>query len=139
MRPIEALAKYVRNHAVRGTCNCGKCIDHPGTDYQPEGHTADLVFFKVANNGGDTETLRQLVVAAQEGEYCNVNLFDGSEHNFLELGGWIGDQGLAMMLMGLGSVLGLWSLVTPKMLGMPDDMALEMAGNGMLFMVPKRG
>lgn len=136
MRPIEALAKYVRNHAVRGTCKCGKCIDHPGTDSQPSGHTVDLVFFKVANDGGDAEQLRSLVVAAKQGEFCNVDLFDGKKHGYMELGGWLGDQGLAMMLMGLGSILGLWRLVTPKMLGMPDDMAMQAAGAGLLSTLP---
>jgi hypothetical protein len=132
MSPISELAEYVRSHAVRGTCNCGKCADHPGVDSQPEGHTADLVFFQVANDGGIADDLKSLVLAAQEGEFCNVDVFDGQEHGYMELGGWIGDQGLAMMLMGLGAVLGLWTLLTPKMLGLPQDMALQMAGMGML-------
>lgn len=132
MSPICELATYVKEHAVRGTCNCGKCVDHPSVDSQPEGHTAELVFFQVANNGGDADKLKSLVRAAKEGEFCSVDVLDGQEHGYVELGGWIGDQGLAMMLMGLGTVLGLWSLHTPKMLGLPRDMELQLASMGML-------
>jgi hypothetical protein len=130
--PLRNLAKYVQEHAIRGTCRCGKCADHPGEDSQPEGHTADVVFFQVANDGGTAEELKALVSAVKDGEFCSVDVFDGEEHGYIELGGWIGDQGLAMMLMGLGAVLGLWRLMTPKMLGLPNDLVMQMAGAGMI-------
>ncbi len=131
MSAIQELIDYVQSHSVRGTCRCGQCVDHSGVDIQPNGHTADLVFFQVASNGGDPEKLKALVNAVEDATFP-VNLFDGQEHGYIEIGGWIGDQGLAMMLMGLGSVLGLWRLITPKMLGLPDAMAMQMAGMGMV-------
>lgn len=53
----------------------------------------------------------------------------------MEIGGFVGDQGLAMMLMGLGSILGLWKLLTPRtVLGadIPEELAQQMAGSGLL-------
>lgn len=46
-----------------------------------------------------------------------------------------GDQSLALRLMGLGALLGLWKLLTPRtMLGadIPDALAQQMAGMGLL-------
>jgi hypothetical protein len=104
---------------------CGRCIDAPENpeQHQPEGHTADMIFFKVAaGTKADKDALRMLVEANTKGE-CDIDLFDGKEHNYMEIGGWIGDQGLALMLMGLGTILGLWKLMTPvTMLKFkPDD------------------
>lgn len=37
-----------------------------------------------------------------EGEFNQCNPLDGKEHSYIELGGWIGDQGLALRMMALG-------------------------------------
>lgn len=131
---MSKLAEYVMSHVDRGACQCGKCFDAPANpeEKQPLGHTADLVFFKVsAVNEPKADELRALI-AQHKGDYEPVNPLDGKEHNYLELGGYMGDQGLALMLMGLGSLLGLWRLLTPKSLGLPDDLAMQMAGSGMI-------
>ena len=99
------LRDYVIKYANRGACKCGRCADAPPNpeEHQPKGHTADMVFFEVsANPGADAETLKQLVSENKEGSFGDVDVLDGNEHSYLELGGWIGDQGLALMLMGLG-------------------------------------
>ena len=57
---------------------------------------------------------------------------DGKEHSYMEIGGDIGDQGRALMAMGLGAILGLWNLLTPAMLGLDREMQLQMAGMGLL-------
>lgn len=134
MSDMSDLVKYVREHAISGTCRCGKCID-AGEDSQPEGHTADLIFFQVANNGATAEELKSLIIDAESGEFCDVTVFDGAEHGFIELGAWLGDQGLALMLMGLGTVLGLWKLLTPKtVIGntLPEETVMLMACNGLV-------
>lgn len=41
---MQELREFVVRHAERGTCRCGRCIDHPGEDSQPAGHTGELVF-----------------------------------------------------------------------------------------------
>jgi hypothetical protein len=132
MSAISDLANYVQEHAIRGTCTCGECVDRPEVDSQPTGHTADVVFFQVANKGADTEELRTLITAAKEGEFGNIDLFDGKEHSFIELGGWIGSQDVALTLMGLGTVLNLWKLLTPKTFGLPQDVAMKMAQVGLV-------
>lgn len=123
------LAEYIMKNCQRGACQCGKCIDvpeHP-EEKQPKGHTADLVFFKVAKtNGATKETFEQIVKT----EF--PHWLDGKEHNYLEMGGDIGDQGLALMAMGLGSLLEVWQLLTPKMLPIPEDLQMQMAGMGMI-------
>lgn len=131
---MEKLINFVLAHSERGTCRCGKCCDHPGVDQQPVGHTADIVFFLVsAKDSPDANILRDLIAANKAGQYCECDLFDGKEHGYMEVGGWIGDQGLAMQLMGLGAVLGLWTLLTPRMLpGLPEPLVMQMAGAGMV-------
>jgi hypothetical protein len=135
---MKELIEYVTNQTERGACQCGRCIDAPENpeDKQPEGHTADMIFFEVsAKPTASAEKLKELVQGNVQGSHCDVDLFDGKEHSYLEIGGWIGDQGLAMMLMGLGSLLGLWKLLTPKTMlpkGIPDTLVQEMAGRGLI-------
>lgn len=114
---MNALHDFIRDHAVWGPCCCGRCIDAPANpnNCQPTGHTADLVFFKVAAKPGtDAAELVRLVSEHKKGIYGDAEIFDGVEHNYLELGSWIGDQGIALRLMGLGAVLGIWKLLTPR-------------------------
>ncbi len=137
LEKLDALRKFVTDHSARGTCRCGRCIDHPGEDQQPADHTVDLVFFEVAAKGDPIAVdFRRLIEEASEGEFCELNPWDGGEHSYIQVGAWIGDQGLALMFMGLGSLLGLWSIMTPKMLGLPDELVQEMAGKGMVTIMP---
>lgn len=120
------LYEYVQKHAIRGACQCGKCFDAVADPekHQPAGHTANLVFFKVAAKEADASDFKALVLA----EF--PHWLDGEEHSYLETGGDIGDQGAALMAMGLGSVLGTWKLLTPAMLPIPPDLQMQMAGAG---------
>lgn len=145
MSKMQELQEYVEKYAVRGECCCGKCIDavEKPEDKQPAGHTADMVFFKVAAaEGADAVKLKELVTASVGGSHCDVDLFDGNEHGYMELGGWMGDQGAALMLMGLGTVLGLWELMTPVTilkLAASDPLAQKMAGAGYVTVKAKQG
>lgn len=141
---MEELVKFVMEHAIRGACTCGKCSDAPANpeQLQPEtpkapNHTADMIFFKVAAKPNtDADVLRTLIKENKAGAFCDCDLFDGNEHNYIELGGWIGDQGLALQLMGLGTVLGLWNLLSPLTMlpgmNLPEHVIKAMAGQGML-------
>ena len=142
---MDDLIKYIRKHTIRGACNCGKCIDAPNNpkENQPDGHTADVQFFKVALNGKpDKDTLIKLI-EKNNGVFDNeLNPLDGNEHSYIEIGGWIGDQGAALLLMGLGKLLGIWKLLTPSsMLGdlIPDDLKMQMAGSGMVSIKAEKG
>lgn len=125
------LAEYVRSKAIRGACTCGKCCDAPQNpkEKQPIGHTADVVFFQVANNGANKELFEKMAKT----EFAHW--FDMKEHNYIEIGGDMGDQGIALMTMGLGSILGIWQLMTPKMLPLPDDLVQQMAERGMITII----
>lgn len=92
-------------------------------------------------NGPTADGLRA-AINGHHGEFCEVDPFDGEEHGYLELGGWIGDQGHALALMGLGKLLGLWELHTPRtVLGdeIPDDLVMKMAGAGLVTIKSKQG
>lgn len=137
---LTELQNYVRRNAKRGPCTCGRCADavpDPETK-QPVGHTADLVFFEVAAEPtANTDELKRLVQENKKGEFGDLDLFDGKDHSYIEVGGWIGDQGLGLMLMGLGAVLGLWKLLTPRKVfpGLPEDMVKKMAGAGYVSVI----
>ena len=138
----HALQEFIVAHTVRGDCQCGKCFDVPEHSEQPKGHTANLVFFKVAMTGApDAERLKTLVKESVEGSFNRVNIFDGQEHSYLELGSWIGDQGYALRLMGLGNLLGLWQLLTPiTMLKLEETNPLcqQMASMGLISIQAKK-
>lgn len=128
-----SLRDFIRRHTVRGPCMCGRCEPQPGQ--QPTGHTADMVFFKVsAAHEPDVAEFKRLI-AEHQGDYGPCNPLDGKEHGFMELGAWLDDQGLALMFMGLGSILGVWTLLTPyTVLGpqLEENLAMSMAGSGLL-------
>ncbi len=133
------LYEYVNANTIRGACTCGKCIDAPEDpeSKQPEGHTADMIFFKVAKKPeAKADAFKKLV----EEEF--PHWLDQKEHSYLETGADIGDQGTALMAMGLGSLLGIWTLLTPRsMLGnlIPENMIMQMAGQGYVSIQVKDG
>lgn len=137
----STLVNLVSLNLVRGACTCGKCADavpNPEAN-QPEsatGHTADLMFFKVALKPDvDQVKLKADFLAAIPPEWL-----DGAERGYMQLGAEVDDQGLALMVMGLGAILGTWDLLTPRnMLGntIPDEMAMQLAGQGMVTVVAK--
>lgn len=123
------LYKYVNMNAIRGACTCGKCLDAPEDPdkHQPGGHTIDMAFFKVAKTeDADAETFKALV----EEEY--PHWFFGNEYSYMQVGAEMGDQGIAIMTIALGDLLGIWETITPAKIGVPPDLALQMAGMGLL-------
>ncbi len=130
------IREFVAKYSKRGECTCGKCLDGPPNpeEHQPQGHTVDMEFFKVALNiNGETpETIAtelRDIIASQYPAWL-----DGKEHGYIEMGADIGDQGSALCLMGIGSLLGIWELQTPSsmMPDLPDDLRMMMAGQGMI-------
>ena len=125
-----SLIGYVSTHAERGICTCGKCCDTPENpkEKQPDGHTVNLTFFKVMAKGGDKEDFLSLI--RQE----HPDWLDGKEHSYLQVGSDMGDQGIALMTIGLGHLLGAWRALSPDTM-MPflsEDLKQQMAGRGMV-------
>lgn len=50
--------------------------------------------------------------------------------SYIEAGGVVGDQGVALRLYALGQVLDLWEVVTPERMGMSGEAADRAAGAG---------
>ena len=130
-RSMVTLAEYVQNHTQRGACTCGRCLDAPANpeDHQPKGHTADVMFFKVAMaDRPDVKTFKSMVNTQFPHRLA------GEEHSYIEMGANIGDQGIALTAMALGHLLGIWQLLTPTSLMsfLPDDLQMQMAGQGMV-------
>lgn len=140
MSGIDAVRDYVRQHTERGACRCGKC-DAPSDpeSHQPDNpHTVSVFFFDVAKRGEPAaEELRELVANAHDGSFNTVDPLDGAEHGYMELGGWIGDQGLAMQFMALCELVGLGKVMQPGLLPIPEPMQQQMAGAGMVSLVAK--
>lgn len=137
---MDSLAEYVFENCIRGVCTCGRCVDAPAKKFCPDGHTADVQFFKVALKNSkltdvDKEVMKNNLIQLvnnHKGIYGELDLFDGDEHNFVEIGGWIGNQGIALELMGMGELLGIWKVATPDRLA-PDfseDTRKMLAGAG---------
>jgi hypothetical protein len=141
---MNEIIKYMKEHAIRGACRCGKCID-AGKDpenNQPKGHTVDMMFFEVAFNPENPPNKEDFlkVVKAHKGEFKDVDLFDGKEHSYIELGAWAGDQGLALEIMGVGTLLDCWNLLTPKTMfppGFNKEFMMEIAGRGLIAIQKK--
>jgi hypothetical protein len=114
---MKELHRFILAHAVR----------------DQGGAVADMIFFKVGMVGNPTPEEFRSLTKEFRGESIQCNPLDGNEHNYIELGQWLGDQGMALMYMGLGSILGIFQLLTPKtMLGnaVDDATAMKMAGVG---------
>jgi len=115
-------------------------VDYINKHAAPADEGVDMVFFKVAISGDpDPKDLTRLI-AKHSGEFGALDFKDGQEHSYLEVGGWIGDQQMALLLLGLGKQLDLWDLYTPKtVLGekVPQELIVKMAEQGMITVVIK--
>ena len=135
---MQQLVDFVRTYSERTACRCGRCLPSDLPNNLP-GHTANMVFFEVSAVGNPSpDDLRKLIQDNFHGEFGDLNPLDNREHSYIEVGGWLGDQGLALQLMGLGWLLGLWQCLTPAMLGLEDqNLVMQMAGAGLVSIVPR--
>jgi hypothetical protein len=119
---MSKLAGYVLKHTMR--------TDSEGVDVQ---------FFHVSQVGEPTEEELKTLIQRHVGDFCEVDLFDDREHGYIELGVWCGTQELALQLMGLGTILGLFELMTPNNM-LPDaydELKNELAGKGFIIIKAK--
>ena len=122
---MSELSEYVLEHTarhVRGTAS----------------DVVDVVYFSVEVRPGSTAQRLKELILSHVGWYGPLNLFDGKEHGYIGLGAWVGDQGVALALMGLGAKLELWSLLTPRaVLGadIAESLESKLASQGMISVV----
>lgn len=123
---MSPLANYVQAHTIAVSDAGAEMVTFPNG-------SIDMVFFHVAVSGDATADALRRLIGEHKGDFCNVDPLDGKEHSYIELGAWLGDQGLALCFMAMGVKLGLWALLSPStMLGaaISREDALRMAGNG---------
>ena len=79
-------------------------------------------------NGADAKVFKSAV----EKEY--PHWLDGKEHNYIQIGGELDDQGVALMTIGLGHLLGVWEVFTPETIVpfLDDIIKQQMAARGMI-------
>lgn len=104
---------------------------------------ADVHFVLVAPTEGfpeQDELVRVVREAIGEGEFTSVSAEELSGGpSYITLGGWLGSQDLALMLIGAMELAGLANAVTPKVLGLTGETAQQMAGNGFVMLGPWMG
>lgn len=102
------------------------------------GEKGNILFFQVAPlYTMEADELRKQI-AGHHSEFGDIDLFDGEQHSYVELGAWVGDQECALRLMGAGEVLGLWDVLEPRRLGASEKQAREMAGMGLVCIIAPR-
>jgi hypothetical protein len=117
--PIGILRDYVKEHTV-----------HSGE------YGIDVHFFKVMPVLPliPADEFRAMILAAGRGEFTNIDSkFLAQGPSYIEFGGWLGDQGLALCFMALGEHFGLWKVITPAFFGLTGVEAATAAGNGLLL------
>ena len=101
---------------------------------------ADVHFVVIAPTEGfpDPDILVQTVRnAAGPGEFGEVSLEAlAGGPSYITLGGWLGSQDLALMLIGAVELAGIADAVTPGLLGLTGDRADQMAGMGFVMLGP---
>jgi len=119
---MSTLSEYIAAHAEQ-------CVPN-------EAGAVDVIFFGVkAKPTADAAALRSLV-DKHEGEFHEIlDVFCGLELTYIELGAWLGDQGAALTLIGLGGALGMWEVLTPRTAfgeALDRQTARSLAGHGMV-------
>ncbi|MDE1761907.1 MAG: hypothetical protein KGH78_01795 [Candidatus Micrarchaeota archaeon] len=109
----------------------------PSTREAPSGPNfdkVDMVFFDVSVNRGEAERYRREFIGILNGFSDQEKAMMKDGPSYLYLGGVLGDQGIALRFMALGSTLGLWQVLNPaKMMGGNDDQIAQAVGRGYLL------
>lgn len=101
----------------------------PHEDEAPDGlELVDVHFITVGVDKHKAEEVRETVLEFVDG-YPRM---EGGP-SYIETGAVLGSQDLALRLIALGKVLGLWDVITPKVFGFEGAQADEMAGRGLVM------
>ena len=104
---------------------------YPGEDVILDTEVVDVHFLRVLVNLPKAEAHREEFCALLD-NWPNDELHQGP--SYLQVGGTMDDQGYAFAMFALGKALGLWRIVIPESLGLKDEDARELAGNGGVWM-----
>lgn len=122
---IIKLGKLIANNAIR--------VEHDAPD------AIDVGFFGIVL-APDTDLtalkLKNAIIRAEQGVDSNLTVDDllTGEVTYPTLGVWLGDQGLALALIGLGAALELWDVKRPQEVGVLDEhLVTQMLNMGFIF------
>jgi hypothetical protein len=125
---MKDLIQYVIEHTHRGECQCGRCCDKQPDRAAPL-HSVNVHFFWVsAHDEPDAAVLKELLLR----EYPSPDRLRGGP-SYIEIGGELGSQEIALLLIGPGAILGMWTAITPEQLGFEGEEAASMAGSGFVM------
>lgn len=125
---MNELIAYILSHTERGECHCGLCCDAK-LDAAVPPHSVNVHFFWVAAKDSPT---RERLLELLRAHYPSFGRLEKGP-SYIEIGAELGDQGLALLLIGLGGLVGLWQVITPEALGFDEEMAKEAAGRGFVM------
>lgn len=137
---LKATQGYRKGDVVTERTEGGlKVVEVYGYPPKPEHERlVDCHFIWVGGvEGNDPEHLRDLFEKALEhkqGEFGEIDYERArGGPSYIEWGGWLGSQDIALQMLGLGELLGWWEVIIPERLGFPADVADIMAGRGMVM------
>lgn len=93
-------------------------------------HHADVHFVVVVVDMEKAKAARPRLIEILSG-FQDVQFARGP--SFITIGGALHDQGDALLLLGLGEALRLWSVITPAKMGMHGENGDRMAGSGFVM------
>jgi hypothetical protein len=96
----------------------------------------DVGFTEAVGDGGKDAFVAAIEAAvADGGEFANLTREDlAAGPSYITLGGWLGDQTLALQFMALSKFHGLGEVITPAVVGITDpDEAAKLAGRGFVM------
>jgi hypothetical protein len=101
---MSDLTDFIHNHIVGA-------INEPPKNPK----IIDVYFYKIGITGDPDKDEFMHLIETFEGRFIDrVNLFDGKEHDFMELGAWLGSQMTALGFMAIGAYFELWDVLTPN-------------------------
>jgi hypothetical protein len=100
----------------------------PHADQIPPHLDAVDVHFEIVGVDKERATARRDELLSVLREWPDGRLAQGP--SYIEAGGVLGDQGIALRLYALGQVLELWDVITPERMGMSGEAAEQAAGAG---------
>ena len=124
---VEVKGGAVHVYAMPETPERGKLIDV---------HFINVGFTELA---ADRDRFKRLLLAALNGrgEFADITVERmAASPSYIEIGGWIGSQDLALRLLALGELCELWQVITPAKLGIEGPEADQLAGGGFVMAGP---
>lgn len=147
MSRIRELAKFVQDYSL--VFRKGEIVAEHDTgnvhvvtvDAFPEipssERTIDMHFVAVgftADALGRRDEFLELIRESEQGEFASISLDRIKQGpSYIEYGGWLGDQTLALQFLALGELYDLWKVITPERFSVTGDDADRMAGAGFVM------